>query len=84
MSSDGNSFLLPMQCGNSGCVTPICVCIDRDAAVWICHTLHDKGISGTPLFSQTKMHVYGVKAVNRDLAHIIKISRKEHQSPRVQ
>ena len=28
--------------------------------------------------------ILGVEAVKRDLAHIIKISRKEHQSPRVQ
>ena len=28
--------------------------------------------------------IYGVEAVKRDLAHNIKISRKEHQSPHVQ
>ena len=28
--------------------------------------------------------IYGVEAAKRDLAHIIKFSRKEHQSTRVQ
>ena len=37
-----------------------------------------------PGYSQGNLYRYGVEAAKRDLAHIIKISRKEHQSPRMQ